>query len=74
MPQPKPPREASPELRRLYPGYSDEELLEIEETFERYLDLVKRIYARIQDDPKAYSMLRKELEEDRERRAENQGI
>ena len=42
-------------IRDLYPYLSEEQLKEVEENLERYLELVLQIYERIQKDPEAYS-------------------
>lgn len=42
-------------IRDLYPRLNEEQLKEAEENLERYLELVLRIYDRIQKDPRAYS-------------------
>jgi hypothetical protein len=44
-------------IRGLYPQLNEEQLKEAEENLERYLELVLRIYERIQKDPQAYSAL-----------------
>lgn len=48
------PNEHIPTIRDLYPHLSEEQLKEAEEHFERYLELVLRIYERIRLDPEAY--------------------
>ncbi len=45
-------------IRDLYPRLNEEQLKEAEENLERYLELVLRIYERIQKDPQAYSALK----------------
>jgi hypothetical protein len=42
-------------IRDLYPHLDEEQLEEAEENLERYLELVLRIYERIQKDPEGYS-------------------
>jgi len=42
-------------IRDLYPHLNEEQLKEAEDNLERYLELVLRIYERIQKDPQAYS-------------------
>ena len=42
-------------IRALYPRLNEEQSKEAEENLERYLELVLRIYERIQKDPQAYS-------------------
>jgi len=56
-----------PQLRRLYPGLSDEELLQVQETFDLYLDHAVRMYERIRLDPVEHAKLRKLVEERRAR-------
>jgi hypothetical protein len=41
-------------LRRLYPEISDEDLQEVQENLDRYVDLIGRITKRLLDDPEAY--------------------
>jgi hypothetical protein len=45
-------------IRDLYPHLSEERLQEAEENLERYLEVVLRIYERIQADPEAAACLR----------------
>ena len=45
-------------IRDLYPHLNEEQLKEAEENLERYLELVLRIYERIQKDPQAYSVFK----------------
>jgi len=52
-------------LRRLYPALSDQELREVQEKLDRYVDLVARITERIVSDPEPYEQLRKLLDEER---------
>lgn len=47
--------EADPFLRKLYPELNDEELRQAQENFDRYVDLILRIYARIRQDSPAYA-------------------
>ena len=42
-------------IRDLYPHLNEEQLKEVEERLERYLEVVLRIYERIEKDPKAYA-------------------
>ncbi len=42
--------EVTPTLRDLYPDITDEELEEAEEDLQGYLDVVLRIYERLQDE------------------------
>jgi hypothetical protein len=44
-------QETVPTIRHLYPDLSDIELLEAEETLERYLAVVLRIYERLAQSP-----------------------
>ena len=43
----------APTLRDLYPHLNDEQLAEVEDTFERYLSLAQRIFDRVQAESKA---------------------
>lgn len=47
-----------PSFRELYPNLNDTELAEAEENFARYLEVVLRIYDRIQGDSDAMERLR----------------
>ena len=38
----------TPTIRDLYPSFTDEQLAEVEDTLERYLALVLRIYERLE--------------------------
>jgi len=49
------PKDIDRRFRDLFPGQSDHWLREAQETFDRYLDLILRIYARIWQDPPAYA-------------------
>lgn len=42
------PREPDPELRKLYPTLTDEELLEVEEAIDKYLKIVIGIFERVE--------------------------
>ena len=52
-------KKPDPELRKLYPNLSDEELLEAEENLKGYLEVVLRIYERIRSDPEEYARFKK---------------
>jgi hypothetical protein len=54
----KPATQPGPSIRDLYPQFDPTQLKEIEENLERYLEVVLRIYERIQADPQAYSQFR----------------
>ena len=41
-------KKGNPTLRDLYPHLNDEQLAEVEDTFERYLALVLRIFERLE--------------------------
>jgi hypothetical protein len=41
-------RAPNPELRKLFPRLSEEELREVEDTFHGYLEIAWRIYARLE--------------------------
>jgi len=47
-----------PSVRDLYPSLSDDQAKEAEENLERYLELLLRIYERLQSDPDAYARFR----------------
>lgn len=57
---PKTPKVA-PSVRDLYPHLSEEELHEAEENLDRYLELILRIYERIERDPETYERLQAAL-------------
>jgi hypothetical protein len=60
----------SEELRTLYPEFSEEELEEAEENLNRYVNVVLRIYERIEaTDPEAYAEFKKRIEEKRNKSA-----
>lgn len=44
-----------PTIRDLYPHLNEEEIKEVEETLDQYLELSVRIYRRIKADPAAYA-------------------
>lgn len=45
-------------IESLYPGFSKSELEEIEDTWDRYVSLMLRIYERLESDPEAYAQFR----------------
>lgn len=53
----------SKHLRDLFPELSEKELEEAEENLVAYLEVVMRIYQRIQNDPVAYAEFKKSLAE-----------
>lgn len=53
--QKRPFKEQDITIHDLYPRLDEEQLKEAEENLERYLELVLRIYERIQKDSQAYS-------------------
>ncbi|MDA2938228.1 hypothetical protein MYX75_08210 [Acidobacteria bacterium AH-259-A15] len=61
------PSEDFSELRKLYPELTDEELEEVQENLERYVELVLQIYERIELDPEDHAKLRAEI-----KRSQNQ--
>lgn len=48
-------RKTIPTIRDLYPHLNEEELKEVEETLDEYLEISVRIYRRIKADPVAYA-------------------
>lgn len=52
-------------LRELYPGLSEDELREVANRLDEYLELTLRIYERITGDPTAHALLRELLAEQR---------
>jgi predicted metalloendopeptidase len=50
------------QFRKLYPNLSAEELIEAQDNFYAYLDVVWSIYQRIAADPKEYSTFKKLVE------------
>jgi hypothetical protein len=48
------PREPDPALRKLYPNFSNEELLLAEKKLGEYFEFTLRLYRRIVSDPEAY--------------------
>ena len=55
--------ESESTLRDLYPYLTEEELKEAEENLEKYLELVIKIYERIEQDPFAHARLKELLKE-----------
>ncbi len=51
--------EQPPIIRNLYPHLNDEQLAEVEETWDRYLELVKRIFERLEYEGKLDSVFEK---------------
>lgn len=51
-------KESGPTIRDLYPRLSDKELIEVEETLERYLALVLRIFERTEAEAQADQLTR----------------
>lgn len=45
-------------LRALYPELTEEQLHEADENVKNYLDLILRIYERVQSDPDSYTRFR----------------
>ncbi len=58
-------KEPDPELRKLYPNLTDEQLIEAEENLIGYLEVMMRIYERISSDPAQYAEFRKFIEENK---------
>ena len=51
--------EKSPTIRELYPDFTEDQLPEAAANLEQYLDLILRIYERIEADPEALADLRR---------------
>lgn len=49
----------SPTIRDLYPHLNDEQLAEVEEAWDRYLELVLRIFERLESEGRLDSILKK---------------
>jgi hypothetical protein len=49
-----PTNERPPTLQQLYPGLTEEQLKEAEQSLRLYLDLALRIYERVRNDPTEY--------------------
>lgn len=45
-------------IKDLYPHLNDEELKEAEDNLDRYVELVLRIYERVESDPNAYAQFK----------------
>lgn len=55
-----------PQLRKLYPALSDDDLQDLEYRLSRYLEVVLRIYKRLRADPERYEEFRQLLEPEKE--------
>lgn len=64
----KEPKQIDPTLRKLYPNFSDNELIEAEDNLDAYLEIVIRIFERIKNDPEEYARFKKRAEELKARR------
>jgi len=51
--------EKPPTIRDLYPNLTDEQLIEVEETLDRYLELVLRIFEHLESEGKIDAALKK---------------
>ncbi len=44
-----------PEFRKLYPNLTDEQLMEAQENFDRYIEHAVKMFERIRKDPEEYA-------------------
>lgn len=63
-------KKPSPEIRKLYPNLTDEELLEAKKNLDAYLHLVLRMYDRICEDPEAYAKFEEVIAAEKEQNRE----
>ena len=59
--------EKAPTFRELFPEIPEDQLKEAEENFNRYIDVVLRIYERVRNDPEEYARFKTIAEEENRR-------